>query len=112
MSESIQIQEPIYKLAVRFGNGEVLRYVVRNPIDDRSVTPDTRYVIITSISCQNPSQCTEITVVNMRDVTYIQTERVTLEQLAGEHRMVGIRTTGPHGHGENLPETLAEIKFV
>ena len=112
MSESIQIQEPIYKLAVRFGNGEVLRYVVRNPIDDRSVTPDTRYVLITSISCQNPSQCTEITVFKMRDVTYIKTERVTLEQLAGEHRMVGIRTTESHGHGENLPETLAEIKFV
>jgi hypothetical protein len=112
MSETIQIQEPIYKLGVRFGNGEVLRYVVRNPIDERSVTPDTRYLIITSISCQNPSQCTEITVVNMRDVTYIKTERVTLEQLANEHRMVGIPTTGSHAPGENLPETLAEIKFV
>jgi len=48
----------------------------------------------------------------MRDVTYIRTERVTLEQLANEHRMVGIRTTGSHTHGENLPEALAEIKFV
>ena len=112
MSESIQLQEPIYKLSVRFGNGEVLRYVVKNLIDERSVNPDTRYAVITSISCQNPNQCTEISVINMRDVSYLRTERVTLEQLANEHRMVGIRTTGTHTAGENLPETLAEIKFV
>ena len=111
MSESIQLQEPVFKLSVRFGNGEVLRYVVKNLIDERSVNPDTRYVVITSISCQNPNQCTEISVINMRDVSYIRTERVTLEQLANEHRMVGIRTTGTHA-GENLPDTLAEIKFV
>jgi|SRR5215472_9787803 hypothetical protein len=112
MSEGLQIQEPIYKLAVRFGNGEVLRYVVGDPIDERSITPETRYAVITSVSCQNPSQCTDITVVNMRDVTYIRTERVTLEQLAGEHRMVGIRTVGSQGPGEKPPETLATIKFV
>ena len=112
MSEGIQIQGPVYKLSVRFSNGEVLTYVVKNPIDERSVKSDTRYAVISSISCQNPSQCTEISVINMRDVTYIRTERVTLEQLASEHRMVGIRTTGSHTHGENLPETLAEIKFV
>jgi hypothetical protein len=113
MSESIQITDPLYKLVVRFGNGEMVHHIVTDPIDARSVTPDTRYAVISSYSCQKPSECSEITIVNLRDVTFIKTERVTLDQLAAERRMAGIRSPGAAASAdEHLPKVLAQVKFV
>ena len=112
MSESIQLKDPLYKLVVRFNNGEKVRYVTTDPIDARGITAETRYAVITSVSCQNPNECTDISVINMRDVTFIKTERVTLDQLAGEHRMAGIRSTEATSADDRLPKSLAQLKFV
>ncbi len=110
MSESIELKEPLYKLVIRFSNGETIQYVVSDPIASGAVTPETRYGIITSLSCQDPSECAEVIVVNMRDVTYLKTERVTLEQLSAERRPAGLNTS-PHGD-DRLPKSLAHLKFI
>jgi len=110
MSESIELKDPLYKLVVRFTNGEMIQYVVSDPIAASAVTPETRYGIITSLSCQNPSECAEVAVINLRDVTFIKTERVTLEQLSAERRPAGL-STSPQGD-DRLPKSLAQLKFI
>ena len=110
MSESIELKEPLYKLVIRFSNGETIQYVVSDPIASGAVTPETRYGIITSLSCQDPSECAEVMVINMRDVTYLKTERATLEQLSAERRPAGLNTS-PHGD-DRLPKSLAHLKFI
>lgn len=113
MSESIQLTDPLYKLVVRFSNGEMVHHIVTDPIDSRSLTPETRYAVVSSYSCQKPSECTEIVIINLRDVTFMKTERVTLDQLATERRMAGIRSPGSSSHAdEHLPKVLAQVKFV
>ena len=111
MSESLQLRDPLFRLIIRFTNGETMQQVMTEPLDSRMVSPETRYALISSFSCQNPSLCTDITLVNLRDVTLIRTERVTLEQLAGEHR-IGIRSAGVSGADDRLPKNLAQLKFV
>lgn len=109
MSESLRLEEPIFKLVLRFGNGETANYLVREPIDARVITAEMRYALISSFSLQNPSQLSDIMVVNLRDVTFLRTERVTLSKLAGERRKAGIRSDSPE---ELLPKTLSLLKFV
>jgi hypothetical protein len=111
MSESLQLSDPLFRLVVRFTNGETLQQMMTDPLDSKMITPETKYVVISSFSCQTPSICSDITVVNLRDVTWIKTERVTLEQLAGEHR-IGIRSAGVPGADDRLPKNLAQLKFV
>jgi hypothetical protein len=111
MSESLQLRDPLFRLIVRFTNGETMQQVMTEPLDSRMITPETKYAVISSFSCQNPSLCTDITLVNLRDVTLIKTERVTLEQLAGEHR-IGIRSAGVAGADDRLPKNLAQLKFI
>jgi hypothetical protein len=112
MSESIQLRDPLFKLMVRFANGEMIQHVLNEPLDERLIAPATRYMIISSFSCQNPSECTDVTVVNLRDVSFIKTERATLDQLTTERRMAGLHSTSTQGHDERLPKTLAHVKFV
>ena len=111
MSEGFQLRDPLFRLIVRFTNGETLQQVMTDPLDSRIITPETKYAVISTFSCQNPSLCSDIIVVNLRDVTFIKTERVTLEQLAAEHR-IGIRSAGVSGSDDRLPKTLAQLKFV
>ena len=111
MSESLQLRDPLFRLAIRFTNGETLQQVMTDPLDSRTITPETKYAVISSFSCLNPSVCSEILVVNLRDVTFIKTERVTLEQLASEHR-IGIRSAGVAGSDDRLPKNLAQLKFI
>ncbi|MEK6323975.1 MAG: hypothetical protein AABN33_20225 [Acidobacteriota bacterium] len=111
MSESLQLRDPLFRLTVRFTNGETLQQVMTDPVDSRMITPEIKYAVISSFSCQNPSLCTDTIVVNLRDVTFIKTERVTLEQLASEHR-IGIRSAGVSGSDDRLPKNLAQLKFV
>lgn len=112
MSESIQLRDPLFKLIVRFSNGEMINHIVTDPIDSRMITPETRYAVVSAFSCQNPSECTDITIINLRDVTFLRTEVVTLDQLTAERRMAGIRSAGPSSGDDKLPKTLAQIKFV
>jgi len=111
MSESFQLRDPLFKLIVRFTNGETLQQVMTDPLDSRMITPETKYAVISSFSCQNPNVCSEVTLLNLRDVTFIKSERVTMEQLASEHR-IGIRSAGLAGSEDRLPKNLAQIKFV
>lgn len=110
MSESFQLRDPLFKLTIRFSNGETVQHVMTDPIDARMIAPETKYALISTFSCQNPSLCTETIVVNLRDVSFIKSERVTLEQLASEHR-IGIRSAGVSGD-DRLPKNLATLKFV
>ncbi len=112
MSESIQLRDPLFKLIVRFSNGEMIQQIVTDPIDSRLITPETRYAVVNAFSCQNPSECTDTTIINLRDVTFLRTEVVTLDQLVAERRMAGIRSSGPSNSDDKLPKTLAQIKFV
>jgi len=112
MSESFQLRDPLFKLVVRFSNGEMIQHIVSDLIEARMITPDTRYAVISSFSCQNPNECSDITVVNLRDVTFIKTERVTLDQLATERRMAGIHSSSASSHDDKLPKFLAQVKFI
>jgi hypothetical protein len=47
----------------------------------------------------------------LRDVTFIRTERVSLDQLAAEHR-IGIRSAGVSSGDDRLPKNLAQLKFI
>ncbi len=111
MSEGLQLRDPLFRLYIRFTNGETMHQVMTDPLDSRMIAPETKYAVISSFSCQNPSVCTDVILVNLRDVTFIKTERVTLEQLAGEHR-IGIRSAGAPGSDDRLPKNLAQLKFV
>lgn len=111
MSEGLQLRDPLFRLYIRFTNGETMQQVMTEALDSRMIAPGTKYAVISSYSCQNPSSCTDVTLVNLRDVTFIKTERVTLEQLAGEHR-IGIRSAGAPGANDRLPKNLAQLKFV
>lgn len=112
MSESLQLREPLFKLVVRFGNGEKAQHIVTNLIEAHLITPDTRYLVISSYSLQNPSECTDITVVNMRDVTFIKTEQVTLDQLTTERRTAGLHASNTSSQDDRMPKTLAQLKFI
>lgn len=111
MSESMQLREPLYKLIIRFGNGEVIHYVVTEPIESRHIASDTRYAVITSFSLQNPSECTDVTVLNLRDVTYLKTERVALDQLVTERRMAGLHASTSKDD-DRAPKTLSQLRFI
>lgn len=112
MSENIQLKDPLFRLSVRFGNGETINFITDQPINADRILPETRYAIVTSISIANPSECAEISVINLRDVTFIKTERVTLDQLTSERRMAGIRSIGQADSDDRLPKTLSHLKFV
>jgi hypothetical protein len=112
MSESMQLREPLFKLIIRFSNGEMIHHVVAEPIDARHIASDTRYAVISCFSLQNPSECTDIAVVNLRDVTFIKTERVTLDQVATERRMAGLHTTSSSKEDDRMPKTMAQLRFI
>lgn len=112
MSESMQLREPLYKLVIRFSNGEKIQHVVAEPIDARHITPDTRYAVISSFSLQNPSECTDVAVVNLRDVSFIKTESAGLDQLAPERRMAGLHATSPAKEDDRMPKVLAQLRFI
>src|SRR5262245_52646052 len=111
MTEEMTLKEPIFKLVIRYSNGETASYIVAESIDPRLVTPDVRYGVITSVSIKQPNECVEVVIVNMRDVSSIKTERVGLDQVAGERRTAGIHATGPSGSDDRFPK-LSQLRFV
>lgn len=112
MSENMELKDPLFKLSVRFGNGETIRFISDSPVDASRLSAETKYAILTSISVDDPSDCTDTMVINLRDVTFIKTEKVTLEQLTSERRMAGIRTVGAPAVDDRMPKTISHIKFV
>ena len=112
MSESMQLREPLFKLIVRFSNGETIHHIVQEPIEARHIATDMRYAVISCFSLQNPSECTDVTVLNLRDVSFIKTERVTLEQVANERRMAGLHAATSAKDDDRMPKTLAQLRFI
>lgn len=106
----MEVQEPLFRLILRFSNGETISYIVREPIDASKLAPESKYALITSYSAQDSSQCTDVTLINLRDLTFLKTERVTLDQLASERRMAGIRSGSPQD--DRALKAISEIKFI
>jgi len=111
MSESFQLPKELFKLFIRFSNGETVYHITTHPLDSRLIKPDTRYAVIACYSTKNPVECSEITVVNLRDVTFIKTERVTVDQLNADRRMAGMRSSDSSAD-DKQPKTLAQLSFV
>ncbi len=112
MSEAIQLQDPLYKLTIRFGSGEKITYIADQPLDAKALSPETRYVIVNAISCADPSECVETAVLNLRDVTMLKSEKVTLEQLTSRRRSAGIRSTSAPDQDDRLPKSLVRLRFI
>lgn len=112
MSESMQLKEPLYKLIVRYSNGEKIQHVVSEPIEARHITHETRYAVISSFSLLNPSECTDVAVINLRDVSFIKTERVSLDHLVTERRMAGLHASTSSKEDDRMPKSLAQIRFI
>lgn len=112
MSESLQLRDPLFKLILRFSNGETIQHLTTEPLDSRKIEADTHYAVVTSVPVDSPNELAEVSVVNLRDVTYIKTERVTLEQLATDRRMAGIRSTGSSAADDKAIKAIARINFI
>ena len=111
MSEALKLPNELFKLFIRFSNGETVYHVTTHPLDARSIKPETRYAVISCYSTRNPVECTDVTVVNLRDVTFIKTERVTVDQLNADRRMAGMRSSDSSAD-DKQPKTLAQLSFV
>jgi hypothetical protein len=109
MSERIELKDPLFRLVVRFSNGETLQHLLAEPVDARSMPPDARYAVVSTFSVERPNEVSEIDIINLRDVTFIKTERVTLDDLAADRRKAGIRSAD---NGNKVVKTLAQFKFV
>ena len=110
MAESIQLPETLYKLVVRFSNGEKINYVTTEPIATTSLTSDLRYALVTSCSIQDPAECTEVNLINLSDVAFIKSEKITLEELASERRTAGLNSNfSGEGH---QPKSISQVKFI
>ena len=96
-----------YRLSIRFTNGEVERFVMRQPIDGTQINDRTRYAIVRTMrrDSDDPEQ---VFVACMDDVSYVKTQR--LEQKELRHRVTGI--TGSIAEEQDGPETIATIQFV
>ena len=110
MAESMQVPEILYKLIIRFNNGEKIGYLTTELLSTAALSPDTRYAIVTSCSIQNPAECTEVTVLNLSDIAYIKSEKITLEELAAERRTAGLRS--PTSGDEHQPKAVSHVKFI
>ena len=110
MAESMQLPDTLYKLIVRFNNGEKIGYLTTEPLAAHTISGDTRYAVITSCSIQNPSECAEVNLINLTDVAFIKSEKITVEELAAERRTAGLRSQA-HSE-ENQPKTVSQVKFI
>ena len=113
MSESIQLRDPLFRLVIRFSNGEKVQYIVTEPVDSHKLGVDARsYAVVTAVQVDKPNEVADVLVASLRDVSYIKTERVTLEQLAADRRMAGMRSAGALT-GEDKPvKILAKVIFI
>src|ERR1044072_5159058 len=102
----------LFKLIIRFSNGEQFNYVTAEPYPASGVTAETRYVVISSYAYQNPEDCTDVTLVNLGDVAFIKTEKISLEDLMSEKRPAGLRSTNFATADDKLPKAISTLKFI
>jgi hypothetical protein len=96
-----------YRLSIRFTNGEVERFIMREPIDGSQIHDRTRYAIVRT-QRRDSDDPDQVFVACMDDVSYVKTQR--LEQKELRHRVTGITGSIVEDHDE--PETVATIQFV
>lgn len=102
----------LFKLIIRFSNGEQFNYVTTDPYPAGGITSETRYAVISSYAYHNPEECMDVTLVNLSDVAFIKTEKISLEDLASEKRTAGMRSTSPANLDDKLPKTISTLKFI
>jgi hypothetical protein len=102
----------LFKLIIRFSNGEQFNYVTEDPYPASGITSETRYAIISSYVYQNPEACTDVTLINLSDVAFIKTEKISLEDLASEKRTAGLRSTSSANADDKLPKAISTLKFI
>ena len=112
MSESMKLPDTIFKLVIRFSNGEKFHYITDEQFIAHKITPETRYAVISSFSLQNPAECTDVTLINLKDVAFIKTEKITLDQLSAGRRTAGLHSTSASLSEDKLPKTLSQVKFI
>lgn len=106
------MSDNLFKLIVRFSNGEQFNYITHDPYPANGITADTRYAVISSYAYQNAEECTDVTLINLGDVAFIKTEKISLEELVSERRTAGLRSTAATGHDDKLPKAIATLKFI
>src|SRR4051812_25211478 len=111
MSEAFKLPDELFKLFIRFSNGEMIYHITTHPLDSRSIKAETRYAVVACYSTRNPVECTDVTIINLRDVTFIKTERVTVDQLTADRRMAGMRSSDASAD-DKQPKTLAQLSFI
>ena len=112
MSESKSALEELFRLIIRYANGEQSQYFTKQHINPDSITNETRFAVVSTVLLENTAEVTDVTVFNIKDVTYIRSEKVTLDKLAGEQRSVGIRSTARTGSASDASRSLSENRFV
>ena len=112
MSESLKLPETIFKLIIRFNNGEKIYFITDEQFAAHKLGADTRYLLVSSFSLQNPNECTAVTLINVNDVAFIKTEKITLDELASEKRTAGVQSFTSALNEETLPKTLSQVKFI
>ena len=104
--------DTLFKLIIRFSNGDQFNYVTTDPYPASGINAETRYAIISSYAYQNPEDCTDVTLVNLSDVAFIKTEKISLEDLASEKRTAGLRSTNTTNLDDKLPKAISTLKFI
>src|SRR5687767_3629735 len=110
MAESMPLPETLFKLIIRFSNGEKVSYVTSEPFATGSINSDTRYALVTSCLIQNPAECTEVNLINLSDVAFIKSEKITREEFASERRTAGLRA--PVSSEDHQPKSFSQVKFI
>jgi hypothetical protein len=112
MSESIKLPETIFRLIIRFSNGEKFHYITDEQFLAHKIAPETRYAVISSFSLQNPAECIDVTLVNLENVAFIKTEKITLDELTAGKRTAGLHAQSAALGEDKLPKTLSQVKFI
>ena len=97
-----------YRLIIRFSNGEIVKFIVREPFDTRQITDKTRFAIVRA-KTGNTDEIAQVFLASLSDISYIKTQPVEPKEL--RHRGVGI--TNSVGFEESAgPDAIATIDFI
>lgn len=99
-----------HRLTIRFTNGETFIYTVAEPLHAEDLSPNVRFAVITSYSCETPEKCDELVLLNLNDVSYIRTEHITNEELEKEE--LTKREAASQQSTIGTPQRLSRIGFI
>jgi hypothetical protein len=99
-----------HRLTIRFTNGETLLYTVQDALHAEDISAQVRFVVISSYLCEKPTECTELVLLNLNDVSYIKTEHVTEQEL--EREATTRREAELRNNTISTPQRLSRIGFI